>query len=60
MDIEKLKSHINELKNKHSYVQSELNKAIYTKAPDDQINSLKKEKLRIKDEIALNEAKLTK
>lgn len=60
MNNEKIKNHINELRNKHNHLQSEINRAIYTKAPDEEVHALKKEKLRIKDEIALNEAKLAK
>lgn len=51
MSDSKLKAHMEQLKNKHSHIQQEINQFIYTHGPEDEINRLKKEKLRIKDEL---------
>ena len=58
MSDEKLKSHIEKLKNKHYNIQQEINRLTYTHGPDDEIHRLKKEKLRIKDELENCERKL--
>lgn len=58
MNKEKIKQHIIELRNKHNTLEMEINKMVYTKQPDEQISLLKKEKLRIKDEIGSLERKL--
>ena len=58
MNKEKIKQHIIELRNKHNNLEMEINKMVYTKQPDEQISLLKKEKLRIKDELTELEAKL--
>lgn len=60
MNTEKIKLHIVELRNKHSRIQTQINEAIYTNRPDEEVNELKKEKLRIKDEIRHFERKLDK
>jgi hypothetical protein len=51
MSNEKLKNHVDVLKKKHYNIQLEINRLIHTHGPDDEINRLKKEKLRIKDEL---------
>ncbi len=58
MNKEKIKQHIIELRNKHSNLEKEINKLVYTKQPEEKISKLKKEKLRIKDELTELEAKL--
>lgn len=58
MSDEKLKSHIETLKNKHYNIQQEINRLTHTHGPDDEIHRLKKEKLRIKDELKNCERKL--
>lgn len=58
MNKDKLKKHINELRNKHSTLQQEINMLVYTHQPEEKIAALKKEKLRIKDEIATLERKM--
>ena len=51
MSDEKLKTHMDVLKKKHYRLQQEINQLIHTHGPEDEINRLKKEKLRIKDEL---------
>lgn len=58
MNTDKIKQHIIELRNKHTKIQTQINEAIYTNRPDEEVNVLKKEKLRIKDEIRHFERKL--
>ena len=58
MNDEKLKNHIEQLKRKHYNIQLEINQLIHTHGPEDEINRLKKEKLRIKDELENCERKL--
>jgi hypothetical protein len=58
MSDEKLKNHIEQLKRKHYNIQLEINQLIHTHGPEDEINRLKKEKLRIKDELENYERKL--
>lgn len=58
MNKEKLRKHITELRNKHSNLQQEINKLVYTHQAEEKISELKKEKLRIKDEITELERKL--
>lgn len=58
MNPDKVRHHLNELKNKHHRIQQEINTLIHTRKPDEQIAELKKEKLRLKDEIAIFETKL--
>lgn len=48
---DKIKYHIDELRKKHHNIQLEINKMIHTHQSDKKIAELKKEKLRIKDEI---------
>ena len=59
MSDEKLKNHIEQLKTKHYRIQQEINQLIHTHGPDDEINRLKKEKLRIKDELENYEHRLS-
>ncbi len=59
MSDEKLKKHMDVLKNRHYNIQLEINQLIHTHGPEDEINRLKKEKLRIKDELENCERKLT-
>ena len=59
MSDEKLKNHIEQLKSKHYNIQLEINQLIHTHGPEDEINRLKKEKLRIKDELRNSEHKLS-
>ena len=59
MNDEKLKNHIEQLKTKHFKIQQEINQLIHTHGPEDEINRLKKEKLRIKDELENCERKLS-
>jgi hypothetical protein len=59
MNDEKLKNHIEQLKRKHYNTQLEINQLIHTHGPEDEINRLKKEKLRIKDELRNCEYKLS-
>lgn len=58
MNKQKLRQHINELRNKHSNLQQEINKLVYTHQADEKISELKKEKLRIKDELTKFERQL--
>ena len=58
MSNEKLKMHMDTLRNKHYRIQQEINQLIHTHGPDDEIHRLKKEKLRIKDELENCERKL--
>lgn len=58
MSDEKLKNHISQLKAKHYRIQQEINQLIHTHGSEDEINRLKKEKLRIKDELESCERKL--
>lgn len=59
MSDEKLKNHIDQLKRKHYTIQLEINQLIHTHGPEDEINRLKKQKLRIKDELENCERKLS-
>ena len=59
MSDEKLKTHMDVLKRKHYNIQLEINQLIHTHGPEDEINRLKKEKLRIKDELENCERKLS-
>lgn len=58
MSIEKTKNHITELRNRHYALDLQLNEMIHTKQPDDKIAKVKKEKLKIKDEITALETSL--
>ena len=58
MDKTKIRQHINQLRNKHSHLQQEINMLVYTHQAEEKISELKKEKLRIKDEITEFERKL--
>lgn len=58
MSDEKLKTHMDQLKSKHYRIQLKINQLIHTHGPEDEINRLKKEKLRIKDELENCERKL--
>ena len=59
MSDEKLKNHIDQLKKKHSAIQIEIDQLIHSHGSDDEIHRLKKEKLRIKDELEKCERKLS-
>lgn len=52
MNNDKVKNHINELNNKHHALDMQLHEMIKANHPDDKIAKIKKEKLKIKDEIA--------
>ena len=60
MSDEKLKTHMDVLKNKHYRLQQEINQLIHTHGSEDEIHRLKKEKLRIKDELESCERKRTR
>ena len=51
MNITKIKNHITELQHKHEHLQHELDEAINSHQSDQKVAELKKEKLRIKDEL---------
>lgn len=59
MSDEKLKNHIDVLKKRHRTIQQEIDQLIHSHGPTDEINHLKKEKLRIKDELEKCERKLS-
>ena len=59
MSDEKLKRHMEQLKIRHFRIQQEINQLIHTHGPEDEINRLKKEKLRNKDELENCEHKLS-
>jgi hypothetical protein len=59
MSNEKLNNHVDVLKKKHYNIQLEINRLIHIHGPEDEINRLKKEKLRIKDELENCERKLS-
>lgn len=50
--------HIEELKHRHSHLELELNHLLYSHGDELQIQELKKQKLRLKDEITLLESKI--
>lgn len=58
LNIEKTRHHINELRNRHSRLEKEINMLMYTHQPEEKISELKKEKLRLKDEITSLERKI--
>ena len=51
----KLQNHIASLKDKHSNIEKRIDALYAERAPDQYIQTLKKEKLSIKEEIARNE-----
>jgi hypothetical protein len=53
-----LKLHIVELKHKHHHIEKELNDLINHHGDELQIQELKKQKLKLKDEITLLETQL--
>lgn len=57
MDKQKLRIHIDTLNKRHHALEQKINELIHTHGPEDEINRLKKEKLRIKDEIGNCERK---
>jgi hypothetical protein len=59
MNDEKLKSHMQQLKHKHVDLQEKINKLIHLRGPEDELVRLKKEKLKIKDELENFERKLS-
>lgn len=58
MNDEKLKKHMDQLKSKHTKIQHDIDQLVHSHGPDDEIHRLKKEKLRIKDELEDCERKL--
>ena len=44
-------AHLDALKEKHYNLELEINKAVHTRKPTEVITKLKKEKLRVKEEI---------
>lgn len=55
MKGDKLKLHIAELKHKHHNLELEINQLVYTHGDDLKIQELKKQKLKLKEEITRNE-----
>ena len=53
MKGDKLKLHIAELKHKHHHLELEINKLVYLHGDELKIQELKKRKLKLKDEIEL-------
>lgn len=58
MKGDKLKLHIVELKHKHHNLELQINEMLYTHGDDLEIQKLKKEKLKLKDEIKRYEHQL--
>ena len=58
MSDDGLKMHIVALKHKHHNLDLELNELVYTHSDELKIQELKKQKLKLKDEIELFESKL--
>lgn len=58
MKGDKLKLHIVELKHKHHNLELQINEMLYTHGDDLEIQKLKKEKLKLKDEIERYEHQL--
>lgn len=58
MKGDKLKLHIVELKHKHHNLELQINEMLYTHGDDLEIQKLKKEKLKLKDEIERYENQL--
>lgn len=59
MDIEKTKTHIEALKKKHYYLELEINRLMHVRAANEDVVNLKKEKLRLKEEIVSLEKKIS-
>lgn len=58
MKGDKLKLHIAALKHKHHNLDLEINKLVYLHGDELKIQELKKQKLKLKEEIELNESQL--
>lgn len=58
MSDEKLKNHVDQLRKKHVTIQTKIDQLVHSHGSDDEIHRLKKEKLRIKDELKNCERKL--
>jgi uncharacterized protein YdcH (DUF465 family) len=58
MSKEKLKNHVQQLKSKHTTLQNQIDRLVQTHGPEHELVQLKKEKLRIKDELEEFERKL--
>lgn len=58
MSDEKLKNHADQLRKKHVTIQTKIDQLVHSHGSDDEIHRLKKEKLRIKDELENCERKL--
>ena len=58
MSDEKLKNHVDQLRKKHVTIQTKIDQLVHPHGSDDEIHRLKKEKLRIKDELENCERKL--
>lgn len=58
MNNDGLKLHVAAMKHKHHHLELELNQLIYTHGDELQIQELKKQKLKLKDEITLLETQL--
>ena len=57
MSDEKLKNHADQLRKKHVTIQTKIDQLVHSHGSDDEIHRLKKEKLRIKDELESCERK---
>lgn len=58
MSNDGLKLHVAALKHKHHHLQLEINELMYTHGDELKIQELKKQKLKLKDEIELHESQL--
>lgn len=59
MSNEKVKKHIENLRNRHYHLELEINRLVHVRAPNEDIVRLKKEKLHLKEEIESLEKKVT-
>lgn len=58
MSDDGLKLHVAALKHKHHNLQLEINELVYTHGDELKIQELKKQKLKLKEEIELHESRL--
>jgi hypothetical protein len=58
MSDDGLKLHVAVLKHKHHNLQLEINELVYTHGDELKIQELKKQKLKLKEEIELHESRL--
>jgi hypothetical protein len=58
MSDDGLKLHVASLKHKHHNLQLEINELVYTHGDELKIQELKKQKLKLKEEIELHESRL--